>query len=208
MDLLFLLAFVAAIAAQWRKAQEHRQRVHFLAGYLRSYQIEKLMETLSTGYLRALGEKDPERAQSVWNTLALSEGQLEEQFKRFANELASADEASSRVSRVPLDLPFVRQWFPSTTFDLRRLMRIHAQGISSTLANARQLSQRDRAFQLCAEMFLMQHSCHWFCNARMVASARLLARHQTRYDQVLANVGEGTRAAYTALVAGWTPTQG
>ena len=46
MDLLFLLAFVAAIAAQWRKAQEHRQRVHFLAGYLRSYQIEKLMETL------------------------------------------------------------------------------------------------------------------------------------------------------------------
>ena len=72
MDLLFLLAFVAAIAAQWRKAQEHRQRVHFLAGYLRSYQIEKLMETLSTGYLRALGEKDPERAQSVWNRVSMS----------------------------------------------------------------------------------------------------------------------------------------
>ena len=130
------------------------------------------------------------------------------QFKRFANELNGADEVSSRVSRLAMDLPFVRQWFPSTTFDLRRLMRIHAQGISSTLGNARQLSQRDRAYQLCAEMFLMQHSCHWFCNARMVASARLLARHQTRYDQVLAGVGEGTRAAYTALVAGWTPTQG
>ena len=42
----------------------------------------------------------------------------------------------------------------------------------------------------------------------MVASARLLARHQTGHDQVLASVGEGTRAAYTALVAGWTPTLG
>lgn len=208
MDLLFLLAFVAAIAAQWRKAQEHRQRVLFLAGYLRGYQIEKLMETLSTGYLRALGETDAERAQSVWNTLALSEGQLDEQFRRFANDLAGADEAASRVSRLAMDLPFVRQWFPSTTFDLRRLMRIHAQGISSTLGNAAALSQRDRAYQLCAEMFLMQHSCHWFCNARVVASARLLARHQTRYEQVLAGVGEGTRAAYMALVAGWTPTQG
>jgi hypothetical protein len=203
MDLLFLLAFVAAIAAQWRKAQEHRQRVHFLAGYLRSYQIEKLMETLSTGYLRALGEKDPERAQSVWNTLALSEGQLEEQFKRFANELSGADEPSSRVSRLPIDLPFVRKWLPSTTFDLRRLMRIHAQGISSTLGNTRQLSQRDRAFQLCAEMFLMQHSCHWFCRSKTVASQRMLVRHKTHYAQLLAAVAPSTRTAYLrALAAG------
>ena len=200
MDLLFLLAFVAAIGAQWRRAQEHRQRVHFLAGYLRAFQIEKLMETLASGYLRALGEPDPQRAQGVWNTLALSEGQLEEQFRRFANQLAGADEVSSRVSRLAIDLPFVRRWFPSTTFDLRRLMRIHAQGISSTVSNAANLSQRDRAYQLCAEMFLMQHSCHWFCKSHAVASARLLARHQSSYEKVLASVDASTRQAYLRLV--------
>ena len=39
----------------------------------------------------------------------------------------------------------------------------------------------------------MQHTCHWFCNSKTVASARLLARHQTTYEQVLASVTPETR---------------
>ena len=46
----------------------------------------------------------------------------------------------------------------------------------------------------------MQHSCHWFCKSRGVASARLLVRHKTPYMKVLDSVTPATRRAYTALV--------
>ena len=66
---------------------------------------------------------------------------------------------------------------------------------------AGQQPARERAFTLSAELFLMQHSCHWFCRSRTIASARLLARHQTPHAQVLASVSPETRNAYAALVA-------
>ena len=40
---------------------------------------------------------------------------------------------------------------------------------------------KDRAFAILAEMLLMQHTCHWYCRSKAVASARMLARHQTSY---------------------------
>jgi hypothetical protein len=46
----------------------------------------------------------------------------------------------------------------------------------------------------------MQHSCHWFCKSRWVASARMLARHQTRYVQLLEAVSEPTRIAYRRIM--------
>jgi hypothetical protein len=55
---------------------------------------------------------------------------------------------------------------------------------------------------LSAELYLMQHTCHWFCKSRTVASARLLARHKTSYQQVLESVSPQTRQAYEALLAG------
>jgi hypothetical protein len=50
------------------------------------------------------------------------------------------------------------------------------------------------------EMFLMQHSCHWFCRSKTIASARMLAQHQTRYEQALDAVSPETRQAYLAVV--------
>jgi hypothetical protein len=50
-----------------------------------------------------------------------------------------------------------------------------------------------------AELLLMQHTCHWFCKSRTVASARVMARHQTPYVQIVASVSPETRAAYMAL---------
>jgi hypothetical protein len=47
----------------------------------------------------------------------------------------------------------------------------------------------------------MQHSCHWFCRSKVVASARMLARHKTSYEQLLAAVSPETRQAYQALLA-------
>ena len=69
------------------------------------------------------------------------------------------------------------------------------------MANREALSRRDQAFRLSAELFLFQHSCHWYCRSHAVASARLLARHQTSHDQVLQAVSERTRQGYRALVA-------
>jgi hypothetical protein len=52
------------------------------------------------------------------------------------------------------------------------------------------------------EMFLMQHSCHWFCRSKTIASARMVAQHQTRYEQALDAVSPETRQAYLAVVQG------
>ena len=57
----------------------------------------------------------------------------------------------------------------------------------------------DAAFTMSAELFLMQHSCHWYCKSKTVASARMLARHQTSYEQLLDAVSPETRSAYAAL---------
>jgi hypothetical protein len=67
--------------------------------------------------------------------------------------------------------------------------------------NSHGLTPRDKAYTLSAELFLMQHTCHWYCRSRAVASARLLARHQTSYAQVLAAVAPSTRQAYEAVIA-------
>ena len=57
-----------------------------------------------------------------------------------------------------------------------------------------------RAFTVSAELFLLQHSCHWFCRSRLVASGRMLAVHRTSYQQLLESVSARTRTDYLALV--------
>ena len=79
---------------------------------------------------------------------------------------------------------------------------MHTQGVSSGIANRDALSERDRAFRLSAELLLLQHSCHWFCRSKMVASARMFSRHQTHYLQLLAAVAPATRAAYLKAIGG------
>ena len=83
---------------------------------------------------------------------------------------------------------------------MRQLLKVHAQGIDATLTNAEGLSHRDKAFRLSAELFLMQHSCHWFCKSKLVASARMLSRHKTHYAQLLSAVRPQTRQAYARLM--------
>ena len=96
-------------------------------------------------------------------------------------------------------VPYADRFFPGAAFDMRRALMIHAQGISQTAHNAARLSPRDKAYRLTAELFLMQHTCHWFCKSKTIASARMLARHQTTYEQLLAAVSPETRQAYTVL---------
>lgn len=199
MDLL-VLAMLIAFGAFTFKSRDQRRRIALLGRMLGQYQIEKLMESLTDGYLRALGEPDPERRTQIWNLLATTEAQLCAQFSRFATEMAALDAAQTRVSKLPLALPYADRLFPGATFDLRKALILHGQGIANAAGNALQRSPRDKAFTMSAELFLMQHTCHWFCRSRAVASARMLARHKTPHAQLVASVAPETRAAYLALV--------
>jgi hypothetical protein len=198
---LILLAALVAIAAWTFKTRDQRRRVALLGGYLAKYQIERHMETLTQGYLRALDADDPQRSEPIWNMLRATEQELCSQFKRFAADFSRADEADTRVSKLPIYVPFATRLFPGYSFDARKVLAIHARGISDAVeASGQSASPKETAFTMSAELFLMQHTCHWFCKSKTVASARMLARHKTRYEQLVASVSPGTREAYRALV--------
>ena len=196
---IFVALMLIAFSAYTFSARAQKRRIALLGSHLSKYQIENLMESLTEGYLRALGEDDAQRRAQVWSVLATAETVLSEQFNRFVLDFAKVDEADARVSRLPLAVPYATRLFPRATFDMRKALSMHAHAISSAVANRANQSQKDKAYTLSAELFLMQHTCHWFCRSKAVASARLLARHKTTYAQVLAAVAPQTREAYNAL---------
>ena len=198
MDLFFVLA-LAATAAYGLNHQQQRRRIVLLAQHLHPYQIERLMEQLTQGYLRAMGEPDAGRRQQVLSMLTGSEEQLHEQFDRFVADFRHVPAPLARVSRLPLGFPFATQLFPAATFDMREVLAIHAGGIARAVRNEDGLAPRDRAYVMTAELLLMQHSCHWFCKSKTVATARMLARHQTPHAQLVNSVSPETRRAYLAL---------
>ncbi len=182
------------------KRREEQQRIVLLSGYLRKYRLEERMAQLTDGYLRALGETDPERAAPIWQNLAGTEETLVGELQALSEDLKEVWGERLRVSRWPVSVPMATRLFPQHSFDLRKLVALHAQGVAATLRNDQGLSIRDRAFRATAELLLFQHSCHWFCRSKNLASARLLALHRSPYEQVLASVSPATRAAYDPLV--------
>ena len=197
----FLLVMLLGMGMHLFKVRYQAKRIALLSSYLGQFQIEKLMESLTQGYLRALGEGDEERRGQIWSMLSTAEVSLYEQFNRFATDLARLDPLQTRVSKLPIAIAYADQMFPSATFDLRAVMKIHAEGIEAVVRNEAGRSARNKAFMLTAELFLMQHSCHWFCKSKTIASARVIRRHQTSYEQVLAAVSPSTRKAYLQLLA-------
>ena len=196
------MAILIASGTYMLNAKEQRKRIAILGMHLSQYQIEKLMEALTEGYLRALGENTPERRDQVWALLCTTEQQLSEQFNRFAADFAKVSDEDARVSRLPIALPFADKLFPAATFDMRKALAIHAKGITHGMQNTGHLSAKDRAYMMTAELFLMQHTCHWYCKSKTIASARMMARHQTPHEQLVNSVSEPTRKAYLALIQG------
>ena len=197
---IFVLAMLIAIGAYMLKSRAERRRIALLGSHLGKYQIEKLMESLTGGYMRALAEDDPERREQIWNLLGSSEMKLCDQFNSFVAEFSGVDALEARVSKLALPIPYAGNLFPNATFDLRKLLSIHAHGITNAAKNSLHRTPKGKAFAMSAELFLMQHSCHWFCKSKTVASARMLVRHQTSYEQVLASVAPDTRKAYCTLI--------
>ncbi|MFH0132901.1 hypothetical protein ACGLHS_22020 [Variovorax sp. VaC1] len=199
MEILTLVALIAA-GAYILKSRDQRQRIALLGSHLGRYQIEKLMESLTSGYLRCLGEDDPERRQQIWSLLDSTEEKLSAQFDSFAAEFARTPEADTRVSKLPVAIPFATKLFPAATFDLRQALMVHARGIAGVMKNEANRSAKSKAFTMSAELFLMQHTCHWYCKSKTVASARMLTRHQTSYEQLIDAVSPETREAYLGLI--------
>lgn len=200
MDALFLWVLVFGGFWMFRRYDE-QQRIALLGGYLRKYRIEEHMVQLTDGYLRALGESDPDRAAPIWRNLAATEEALQTELQSLADDLKEVWGERLRVSRWPVSVPMATRLFPQQSFDFRSLVALHAQGVTATLRNDEGLSTRDRAFRATAELLLFQHSCHWFCRSKTLASARVLAHHRTAYEQLLTAVSPATRTAYDALVS-------
>ncbi|MES2948034.1 MAG: hypothetical protein V4858_05765 [Pseudomonadota bacterium] len=197
----FVFSLLLACVAYFFQRRDELRRITLLAGHLGQYQIEKLMETLTEGYMRALGEADPARQQQIWSMLSTTEQALCEQFKRLVADFARLDADTTRASKLPVSIFYTGNWLPGSTFDFRQALSIHAQGICQAANRDPGVGARDKAFTMLAELFLMQHSCHWFCKSKAVASTRLVLRHQTPYEKVLESVAPATRQAYCALIA-------
>lgn len=199
----FTLAIIVFTAIYLLKTQQQRRHTVLLAQYLGRFQIEKLMGGLIEGYMRALGEPDSQRRAQVWTVLDNTETSLAEQLQRFAKEFSAAEAELTRVSTLPLALPYLDRLFPRSSFDMREAMQLHARSIAAVRVgdSDSEEGRRVRAFTMTAELLLMQYTCHWFCKSRAVASVRLVARHKTPYEQVLASVAPETRRAYQQLIA-------
>lgn len=200
MPTLTLLALLAA-ALYFAKTQQQLRRIALLGVHLGRYRLETLMETLTEGYLRAISEPEPERQQAQWSLLGQSEAQLCEQMQRLAKDFSSVESPLVRVGKWPLYLPFATSLVPAATFDMRQALDLHAHSVRQAIENTDGLAQRERAYRVCAELFLFQHSCHWFCRSKSVASVRLMARHRTSYAQVLEGIAPDSRERYLRLVA-------
>lgn len=202
----FLIAVLVAGFIAWStKSRSERARVALLAAHLRAFEIESLMQTLSEGYQRALGEEDAQRRQAIWSLLEPSERRIASQLGQLAQRLGQEPAERCRVLRwewpASALLQLLSRVWPSLlqrqSFDLRALMALHAQAVARACQSS--AAPASRAFTLLAELLLLQHSCHWFCKSRQVASARLLLRHQTSYNKVLSSVDAQTRRSYQAL---------
>ena len=196
---IFILSMVLAFAGYNLKSRSERRRIALLGGHLADYQIEKLMQTLTEGYARALGETDAARRESIWQLLSGTEDKLCAQARQLAEGFAKVDADPARVNRLPWPLSEAAAMIPGSSFDLREALKIHAAGLARAAHADASLSPKARAFTLSAEMLLLQHTCHWFCKSRAVASARMMVRHQTSYTLLLQSVSSETRRTYGAL---------
>lgn len=193
---------VGSIAVYVLQGIEHRRRVRLLGSHLASTQVEKLMGGLIEGYMRAMDEKGEERSKQVWAILDNSEKTLASQLQRLSESFAKESAQDTRVSTLPLALPYFDRLIPAHTFDMREALKLHAKAVRDACAPEDiDLATRKRmAFTMTAELLLLQHTCHWFCKTRTIASMRLIARQKTPYEQVLKSVAPSTLAAYQRLI--------
>lgn len=184
MDFILILLGIFVVL-QVLRTRYQRAHIALLGQHLASMQLERHMETLTTTYARAIQEQSESRQLQVLATVNQTEQAVASQMQRLAQAL-SHEPASATVMSI---LPIKQR-------DFRQLVQIHAAGLRYVADNEANWTPKERAFHLSAELYLFQHSCHWFCKSRAVADARLMVRHKIDHKKVLNSVSTPTRVAY------------
>lgn len=195
MDIALLLLGIFIVGQVFR-VRYQRAHIALLGQHLSQMQLESHMETLTTTYARAIQEHTESRQFQVLATVNQTEQAVASQMQRLAQAMKKESEAATLMGILAFNLPFLTQLFPRIKRDFRQLLQIHAAGLRYVADNEANWSPKDRAYHLSAELYLFQHSCHWFCKSRPVADARLMVRHKIDHKKVLASVSEPTRLAY------------
>lgn len=195
METILILLMVAAV---WQLLRVRYQRAHIalLGRHLASLQLERHMETLTQGYTRAIHEHDETRQLQVLETFNMTERTVAAQIQSLATAMQKESAQATSMGVLPFCAPYAERFLPATQRDFRKLLHIHAAGLRHAVDNEDRRDAKNRAYRLSAELYLLQHSCHWFCKSRAVANARLLVRHQVHHQKVLESVSETTRSAY------------
>jgi len=195
---------VFMVAGIWIVLRGRYQRSHIalLASYLSELSLERHMETLTQGYSRAIHEDSESRQLQVFETYHQTEQAVASQVRRLADSMQRENRQATSMCASKMCVPYVERFLPALTRNFVDLLQIHADGLKYVVDNEEGLSLKDRAFHLSAELFLFQHSCHWYCKSRTVADARLLLRHQVDHRKVLESVSSKTRNAYLEWLAG------
>ncbi|MGB6103293.1 MAG: hypothetical protein WBF88_05530 [Pusillimonas sp.] len=191
------LTLLVAVGA-WQMLRVRYQRTHIalLGRHLANFQLEKHMETLTQGYTRAIHEEDETRQRQVLEIFDQTERTVAVQAQSLADAMQKESAYAASLGTLPFCAPYVERFLPSLTRDFRKLLHIHAAGLRHVVDNESRLDIKNRAYQLSAELYLLQHSCHWFCKSRAVADARLVLRHQVSHQKALDSVSAVTRSAY------------
>ena len=103
--------------------------------------------------------------------LESTETRLVQQLEQLGKDIQRLTPEQARVSRLPMALPLATRMWSSASFDLRAAMRLHAEGFAAGVEQAGHLPRKQQARQLLAEMFLFQHTCHWYCRLNWCAVA-------------------------------------
>lgn len=193
----FFLILLATVVT-WRLLCLRYQRTHIalLGRHLANLQLERNMETLTQGYTRAIHEKEEARQIQVLETFIQPEQATAAQIRSLADAMQREDALATRMGILSFCVPHIEHVLPASTRDFRKLLHIHADGLRRVADNENNWDPKTRAYHLSAELYLLQHSCHWFCKSRAVANARLMVRHQVQHQKVLESVSAKTRAAY------------
>lgn len=196
--LILLTSFVA-----WRLLCLRYQRTHIalLGQHLSSLQLERHMETLTQGYTRAIHEDTDSRQRQVLETFDQTERSVAAQALSLAKAMQQESAQATSMGTTRFCVPYIEFVLPGLTRDFRKLLHIHATGLRHVVDNEAQWDMKTRAYHLSAELYLFQHSCHWFCKSRAIADARLVLRHQVTHQKVLDSVCDTTRSAYLRWLA-------
>lgn len=201
MDLILILLVVFA-SGQILRVQYQRTHIGLLGRHLAPLQLERHMETLTEGYTRAIHEDTEARQMQVLESFAQTEQAVADQLAVLAAAMQKESQDATGMGALSICVPYIERFLPSMSRDFRTLLNIHAAGLRRVVDNDEHLDAKDRAFLLSAELYLFQHSCHWYCKSRNVADARLALRHQVTHQKVLDSVSAPTRSAYLRWLQG------